>query len=179
MVIKKTTQIGNSIIRAKAKSVKEIKSPGVQKIVKNLIDSMRFHELVGMAAPQIGESQRIFVTEIRKTVYRKKGKELDSLRVFINPKIISSSSSLAEAYEGCGSVDNAGLFGSVRRAKSLTVEAYDQNGKKFKLIAKGLLARIVQHENDHINGIVFLDRVKNFKTVFEREEYIKFVNRKK
>ena len=178
MIIKKTTQVGNPVIRARAKVVKDIKSSVVQKIVKNLIDSMRFHGLVGMAAPQIGEGLRIFVTEIRPTAYRK-DRKTETLRVFINPKIISASSSTSSGYEGCGSVAKAGLFGSVKRAKNLVVEAYDENGNKFKLNANGLLARVVQHENDHINGRIFLDRMKNFKTIFEREEYLKYISEKK
>lgn len=144
----------------------------MKKIVTNLTDSMRHHELVGMAAPQIGVNLRIFVTEVRKTKTRIQ-KETDPLRVFINPKIVKFSKRVVAGYEGCGSVANAGLFGAVKRPAEVVVTAFDQEGKRFKLYGKGLLARIIQHETDHLNGIVFLDRVSDTKSLISREEYIK------
>lgn len=82
MSSKATIQVGNTVIRARAKLVKSISAPRVQKTIRNLIDSMRHHNLVGMAAPQLGESIRVFVGEVRKTSYRKNIKELDPLKVF-------------------------------------------------------------------------------------------------
>lgn len=172
MIIKEATQVGNPIIRDKSKAVLSVSSPATKRIVRNLIDSMRYHGLVGMAAPQIGISQRIFVTEIRKTKSRSP-KALDSIRVFINPRIISRSSKQAFGYEGCGSVARAGLFGNVKRSYAVTIEAFDRRGKKFKLHATGLLARIIQHEYDHLDGKVFLDRLGNMKSVMSREEYLR------
>jgi peptide deformylase len=173
MIIRKTTQVGNPIIRKKSLPVKGIlNSKRIRKITKDLIDSMRYHGLVGMAAPQIGINQRIFVSEIRKTKVRKPN-EIDPVRVFINPKIISLSRENVSGYEGCGSVANAGLFASVKRAKSVVVIATDEKGKKFKLRAGGLLARIIQHETDHLDGKVFLDRLTDTKSIMSREEYLK------
>ena len=172
MVIKHATQAGNPIIRRKSKAVSRITSPATTRTVRNLVDSMRFQGLVGMAAPQIGINQRIFVTEIRKTKTRKQ-KEVDSLRVFINPKIVSRSKRLDAGYEGCGSVASAGLFGDVARSHAITVTAFDEKGKRFKLRATGLLARIIQHENDHLDGKVFLDRMTNMGSIMSREEYLR------
>ena len=93
--------------------------------------------------------------------------------MFVNPKIISRSSKQVFGYEGCGSVANASLFGSVKRAHAITVEAFDEKGKKFKLCAFGLLARIIQHEYDHLEGKVFLDRLGDMKSVMSREEYLR------
>ncbi len=172
MIIKRTTQVGNPIIRKKSLPVRD--TPGskkTKKIVKDLIDSMRYHGLVGMAAPQIGINQRIFVSEIRKTKVRKPN-ETDPVRVFINPKIISFSRERVFGYEGCGSVANAGLFASVKRAKSVVVAATDEKGEKFKLRASGLLARIIQHETDHLDGKVFLDRLTDMKSIMSRGEYV-------
>lgn len=174
MVIKKTIQLGNPIIRRKSKIVKNIKSKPVQKIVKDLVDSMRHHGLVGMAAPQIGHNFRIFVTEIRATPTRKNPKHLDPVRVFINPKIKNLSIKKIAGYEGCGSVGQpAALFGEVLRSESLTIEASDKNGNPFMLNARGLLARVIQHELDHLEGVVFLDRVSDTKTLISRSEYLK------
>lgn len=172
MIIKNTTQVGNPIIRRKSRPVPRANSPATKRIVRNLIDSMRYHGLVGMAAPQIGIDLKIFVSEIRRTKTRKP-KESDPVRIFINPEIISRSRRQISGYEGCGSVASSGLFGKVRRPNEVVVAAFDEKGKKFKLRARGLLARIIQHENDHLNGMVFLDRMSSMKDLISREEYLK------
>jgi len=89
--------------------------------------------------------------------------------VFINPRIVTMSQKQAIDYEGCGSVAHGGLFGAVRRPYAVTVSAYGTNGKKFTLRVEGLLARIVQHETDHLNGMVFLDRMKDMGSLIDRE----------
>jgi len=172
MIIARATQIGNPLIRKKAKPVRPVVSARTKKIVRDLTDSMRYHGLVGMAAPQIGIGLRIFVSEARKTATRNPKKE-DGLRVFINPKIIHVSKKKVSDYEGCGSVAHAGLFGLVARPAGVTVSAFDLAGKKYTLVAKGLLARIIQHEMDHLNGVVFLDRMKDMKTIRTREEFVR------
>jgi peptide deformylase len=173
MIIRNTTQIGNPIIRRKSKIVKNIKSKIVQKTIKDLVDSMRHHGLIGMAAPQIGKNLRIFVTEIRQTPTRKP-KDLDPVRVFINPKIKNLSKKKISGYEGCGSVGQpAALFGEVLRSESLEVSATSEKGDNFKLKTKGLLARVIQHEYDHLEGLVFLDHISNPKTLISRSEYFK------
>ena len=172
MIVKNATQIGAPVIRAKAKPVKLATSRQTKNIVRDLIDSMRYHGLVGMAAPQIGIGLRIFVGELRETNVRS-AKEADAVRVFINPKILRCSKEKRVAGEGCGSVAHAGLFGMVPRSQSVTVTALNGKGERFTLTAKGLLAAVVQHETDHLNGIVFLDRLPNMESLMSREEYIK------
>jgi peptide deformylase len=182
MIVKQVTQVGNSVIRRASIPVpqKEIGSKKINAIIKNLIDSMRYHGLVGMAAPQIGVNLRIFVTEIRKTKLRKNQslKEIDPLRVFINPKIVSFSKQKVSGYEGCGSVAGAQLFGKVSRPKAVTVRAQNAKGEHFELRATGLLARVIQHEYDHINGVVFVDRVTDTKSLMSRNEYLKKFQKK-
>ena len=117
-----------------------------------MVIAMREHELVGIAAPQVGVSLQIFITEIRKTRFRKKLKNIDTLKVYINPKIISRSRNQTLLVEGCGSVSRASLFGTVKRPSAVTVTARDEQGKKFERKTKGLLAKIVQHEYDHLEG---------------------------
>ena len=172
MIKKQATQIGNPIIRKKSKRVDKISSKFIQAIIKDLVNSMRFHELVGMAAPQIGLDLRIFVTEIRKTKTRK-SIEKDPLRVYINPHIVSFSREKSVGYEGCGSVASSQLFGLVKRAQRVSVKAQNEQGEYFSLNAKGLLARVIQHELDHLDGIVFLDKVTDTKKLMDREEYFK------
>ncbi len=172
MIIKIPTQVGNPIIRTNAKEVKIIKSKEVQKIIKDLVDSMRHHDLVGMAAPQIGKSVRIFVTEIRKTKNRSP-KVIDGLKIFINPTIKSNSDKEILGYEGCGSVAEGNLFGKVNRSESITVQAFNERGEKYDLNAKGLLARVIQHEIDHLNGNVFLDWLTDKNSLMSGVEYRK------
>lgn len=172
MSIKKTVQIGNKIIRGKAVLVKDVSSTKVQKIIEDLVDSMRHDNLVGMAAPQIGKDYRIFVSEIRKTTYRKNISKIDSLKIFINPKITWRSQKQVDGYEGCGSVVSAQLFGKVRRSEGVECKAMDEKGKPFTIKASGLLARIIQHELDHLNGIVFIDRISDTITLLDKQSYI-------
>ena len=174
MIHKKVTQVGSPVIRAKAKVVSNCNTPEVRKVIKDLTDSMRQHELVGMAAPQIGKGVRVFVTEVRSTKYRKKHSiKLDGLRVFINPKITSLSQRMNTDWEGCGSVASSQLFGKVKRTGRLTVTARNEKGELFTLEARGLLARVIQHEMDHLNGVVFVDKAIT-SSYMSRDEYLKF-----
>ena len=172
MSVRPTTQVGNKVIRAKSKKVLTV-SAQVKRIAQDLTDSMRNAGLVGMAGPQIGIGLRIFVTEIRKTKARKHIKKFDPLRVFINPTITKKSKKNVVEYEGCGSVAHGGLFGEVSRSESVSVVAIDEKGEKFTLEASGLLARVIQHEIDHLDGKVFLDRLTNTHSLMSREEYIR------
>ncbi len=171
MTVKKVSQVGNPVIRAKAKPHADPSLKEAHKIVKNLIDSMRHHGLVGIAAPQIGKGVRIFVSEIRKTKLRK-ASQLDPLKVFINPQVLLASKKQEKDWEGCGSVAASGLFGKVTRAHSVKVRAQDSDGKTFTFEASGLLARIIQHEMDHLNGKVFTD-MADPSTYMSRNEYLK------
>jgi peptide deformylase len=169
-MIKKAVQIGNAIVRAKSLKATDFRK--AQAIVTNLIDSMRHYGLVGMAAPQIGVNLRIYVSEIRQTKTRK-GKETDPVRIFINPRIISKSKKETVLYEGCGSIDYGLLFGPVKRPSEVSVKAYGLDGKPFTLKATGLLAKIMQHEIDHLNGILCIDHFMDTKKIMHREEYLK------
>ena len=174
MIIKEIIQIGNHVIRRKSRKLtdKEIKSSKTKTIIKNLVDSMRHYNLIGISAPQINHNIRILVTEIRKTKNRNI-KDLDDLKVFINPQIIFSSKEKVSGYEGCGSVADANLFGLVKRPKSIIIKAQDINGKWFDLKASGLLGRVIQHEYDHLDGILFIDKVSDTKSYISGSEYRK------
>lgn len=174
MIIKEVVQIGNPKIRKISKNLvlKDIISNKTKVLIKNLIDSMRAENLIGISAPQINESLRIFITEIRQTKNRNP-KEMDSLKIFINPKITYFSKEKISGYEGCGSVANANLFGLVNRSKNITIQALDEKGEKFEMKAQNLLARVIQHEYDHLDGILFVDKVTNTKSYMSSSEYRK------
>lgn len=178
MVVEKVIQVGNLILRAKNKTVNNINDKNVVETVKNLVDSMRHYNLVGMAAPQIGVNLKIFVTEIRPTPSRKP-EILDNLRVFVNPKIVWKSKKEVIIYEGCGSVSNGDLFGPVKRPEKIKVLAFDEKGENFKLKVGGLLARVIQHEYDHLVGIEFVEKICDYKKIMSKSEYIKMVEKSK
>lgn len=177
MIIKNITQVGNPILRKKANFVKDVSSPKIKRIITDLVDTMRASNLIGIAAPQIGQSFQIFVTEIRKTINRKI-KDKDELRIFINPKIVKFSKKVNIGYEGCGSVGSAQIFGPVKRSAEVIIEALNEKGEKFTLKAQDLLARVIQHELDHIIGIVFTDKISDYKKIMSSEEYIKLSKNK-
>lgn len=177
MAIRKTSQIGEKVIRSRARNVPVASNVRVQKVITDLIDSMHHDGLVGMAAPQIGVGLRIFVSQPRETRFRKKTLKIESPLVFINPHIVTHSKQRVNGYEGCGSVANATLFGIVKRYHSIVITTLDRNGKKFTLRATGLLARIIQHEIDHLDGIVFLDRLTTTRSLLDLESYLKLKER--
>ncbi|MFA6253945.1 MAG: peptide deformylase [Candidatus Paceibacterota bacterium] len=171
MIIKNIIQIGNPILSKKSKPVANIKNKETQRVIKNLTDSVRYHNLIGMAGSQIGEKLAIFVIEVRSTKYRKL--EKDKLRIYINPKITWSSKKQVIIYEGCGSVANANFFAPVRRPEKIVVEALNEDGEKFKLETGGILARVIQHEYDHLKGIEFIEKITDIKKAMSAEEYKK------
>ena len=149
MAIKQTLQIGDPRLKAENKKVADFNDPVVKQVIQDLVDTMHQNELIGMAAQQIGYNWKIFVTEPRETETRP-ADQADELRVYINPVIVDFSGEESVIYEGCGSVLNGALFGPVKRPKEITIEAYDQNGKNFRMTCDGILARVIQHEYDHL-----------------------------
>jgi peptide deformylase len=178
MVIENVIQIGNSILTAKNNKVVDFEDKKIKKTIQDLTDSLRHYNFVGTAAPQIGVNLKIFVTEIRKTEYRK-SKDSDKLRVFINPKIIWKSKKEVIIYEGCGSVSHSDFFGPVRRPEKIMIKAMNEKGKKIKLKADSLLARVIQHEYDHLIGIEFVEKITDMRKIMSKSEYLKMVEKSK
>lgn len=139
--------LGDEILRERCKPVKVFDS-ALTSLIDAMFVTMAEANGVGLAAPQIGADIRLFVLDVPEW-----GKG-----VFINPQIIETSLELSCAEEGCLSVP--GLFHDVERPASVVVQAQDVNGKVFTVKADGLLARAIQHENDHLNGVLFIDRLE-------------------
>ncbi|MCR1951486.1 MULTISPECIES: peptide deformylase [unclassified Clostridium] len=147
MAIRNIRQNGDEALRKKCKVVTEI-TPRTLKLIEDMADTMYEADGVGLAAPQVGILQRIFVID----VYDDYG-----LRVFINPEILEvSGSQLGE--EGCLSVP--GEVADVERPNYVKVKALNEKGEEFVLEATELLARAILHENDHLNGTLFIDYLK-------------------
>ncbi len=178
MSVRTTIQIGDPRLKAKNIVVKDFSNPEIKRVIKDLKDTMRKKNLVGMAAPQIAKNYKIFVTEIRKTKARSEA-QLDDFCVFINPKITHFSEKENVIYEGCGSVLSGQLFGPVKRPSEIVVEAFNINGEKFRLLCNGLLARVIQHEYDHLFGVEFTEKILDYKKLMSLEHYINFMKEKK
>ncbi len=149
----KLSKYGSDILRAVAQPVEEITSD-IRKIAENMLRAMYDSDGVGLAAPQVGISKRIIVFDPEPL-------NLDSEPMaLINPEIVERSGQ-ADAEEGCLSVPD--VRGEVERAASVTVEALNLDGKKVRIEATDLLARILQHEIDHINGVLFVDHLGRLK----------------
>jgi len=170
MAVRKMAEAGHPLLKAKNKIVKNFKSPEVKKLLKDLADTMHKIDLIGIAAPQIAGNYMVFITHPRNTRSRKLIRT-DKLRVYVNPRIIFKSKTQSIIYEGCGSLGD--VFGPVSRPKEIEVEALDENGKKFRLRCDGILARVIQHEYDHLMGIEFIERVDDYKKIVVEKYYRK------
>ena len=171
-MIRKVIEAGNPLLKAKNKSVKDFKSPKLKKLIKDLTDTMYKTDLIGIAAPQIGENWMVFVTHPRNTGARKLVRA-DKLRVFINPKLVQKSKKTTIIFEGCGSLGNGAIFGPVLRPKEIEVRAYDENEQKFSLSSDGILARVIQHEYDHLQQTEFIQKVSDYNKVVVQKYYRK------
>lgn len=173
MSIKPSVLIGEAVLRETAKEVSNQDSDEIQSYITDLVDTMRKEELIGLSAPQLNVSKQIIVTEIRETKFRKG--ETDDLRVYINPEITYFSRETTLDWEGCGSIP--GLFGKVERSSEINLKYTDETGVSHEMSATGLLARVIQHEVDHLNGILFTD-LADPQSLVSREYYLKHVRGK-
>jgi peptide deformylase len=153
MPIREITTLPNPVLRRKARPVKEI-SAALQALVDDMIETMRQAPGVGLAAPQVGVSERLIVVEYPEDDEVEGSPK--KLYVILNPEIKEMSSEIIPGVEGCLSIP--GLHGEVERAVSVTVRGLTRRGQPVKIKAKDWLARIFQHEIDHLEGIVFTDR---------------------
>jgi peptide deformylase len=152
--------VDDSRLRQKAKKVKSF-TPGLKQLAQDMLETMRSAGGVGLAGPQLGVMQRIFVAEIPAT--RGEGEEPHPQSgpsyVLINPEIIKTSAEQAEGLEGCLSIPH--LQGLVERPQWVQVKAQDVNGRKIRLKIDDYLARIFLHEIDHLDGVLFVDHIKD------------------
>ncbi len=169
MAVRKTIQVGHPALKAKNQEIRSFRSPKLKQLIHDLKDTMEDVGLIGIAAPQIAENYQVFLTHPRKT--KDRTGDGDKLRIYLNPTIVTTSKKQSIIYEGCGSVLTGALFGPVQRPAEITVEAFDEKGDKFQLCCDGILARVIQHEIDHLRGIEFLECVHNYKQMMTDEYY--------
>lgn len=150
MAVYQVVKKGDNILRENAKVVKEI-TPNISKLLDNMRDTMYAANGVGLAAPQIGISKRVIVVDT--------GDELIEL---INPEILMSEGEQTDS-EGCLSVP--GVVGDVTRAYKVKVKGLNREGNEIEITREEITARALQHEIDHLDGILFIDKAENIKTV--------------
>jgi peptide deformylase len=159
------------VLRARAREVtpEELRSPAVQALIDDMIETMRAADGAGLAANQVGQTLRIAVVEVRPGNPRYPYKPEIPLTVLINPVIELLSTETFANYEGCLSVPN--LRGVVDRAVEVRVKALDRDGATIDRIVRGLSAGTYQHETDHLQGRLFVDRVTDTRTLCTWDEF--------
>lgn len=177
----KRTQFGNQILRQTAKRLlkTEITSRGIQQLIKDMRFTLKTVNLgIGLAAPQVGEPVALAVISIHPTKYRPEVKPYE--QVIINPEIIETFGHRKQLWEGCISSGpgKTGLFAKVPRYKKIKLKYYDEKGALHVKIFEGLQAHVLQHETDHLNGILFVDKVKDTSTYATYQEYVKQAKKK-
>ena len=173
MSILKVARMGHPVLRAKARAVdkSELKSPEIQQFIDSLIDTMYEYSGVGLAAPQVHESLRVFVAMLDPD-----GRGEGDAVTFINPEIMVVGDQTVEGWEGCLSIPE--IRGRVPRAQHIKISALDRTGKRFELELKDFPARVVQHETDHLDGVLFLDRMAQLDSLTYLEEYSRYHTRR-
>ena len=158
--------LGSEVLRKKCATI-AVFDKKLEDLVVAMIDSMHAGDGIGLAGPQVGVEKRVFVCHIPD----------DDPRVFINPEIIGTSQEIASYEEGCLSIP--GVYSDVMRPKAVTVQAWTLEGRPFKIEAEGLLARVIQHEIDHLKGILFIDHLTEKKRQRIISQYEKRQSKKK
>jgi peptide deformylase len=148
---------GDKVLRQKAEKVVDI-TPEIRNFITDLIETMYVKDGIGLAAPQVGKSISIFIVD---PFWYKEGYEKNPY-VFINPKFLEFEG-IETSDEGCLSLPN--IYENVPRAKKITVEYENENGEKKTINAEGMFARAIQHEFDHLDGILFVDKISKYRRI--------------
>jgi peptide deformylase len=169
MSILKVARMGHPVLRERARSLdkSDIKSASVQKLIDDMIDTMHEYHGVGLAAPQVHEGLRLFVGLLDEDPDSK-----SEATVIINPEIVPDGSVMEEGWEGCLSIPD--IRGMVPRFTNITLKALDRNGRTIEIELKNFPARVAQHETDHVDGVLFLDRMKSMQSLTFLDEYSRF-----
>jgi len=173
MSILKVARLGHPVLRQGAEAIppEQIVSQQLQKLIDDMIETMKEYDNVGLAAVQVHECKQLAVLEVQDNPrYPKKTRV--PLSVLINPSIAPLSDEKEEDWEGCLSIPD--LRGRVPRHKSIRVQGWDRDGKELNFVASDFHARVIQHEWDHLNGKVFLDRMQDLSTLTYLQELARY-----
>jgi peptide deformylase len=155
MAVRQVVYANDPRLREKAKKVSQF-TPQLKKLAEDMLETMHTAQGIGLAGPQVGVLQRIFVSELPQD---EEDPQSGKPYVLVNPEIVKTSKEREEGQEGCLSIPT--WYGLVERHTWVHVKARDVNGKPVKFKVNGLLARVFQHEIDHLNGVLFIDYIKD------------------
>jgi peptide deformylase len=176
MSILKVSRMGHPVLRKKVMAVApaEITSDRFQRLIDDMVHTMLEYNGAGLAAPQVHEEARLFVAQVIGDHDEEEGEEPKKPEVLalINPEITPASRQIVEDWEGCLSIPD--LRGLVPRHRDIKVRAYDRTGRRIELEVSGFMARVIQHETDHLDGVLFLDRMKSMESLSFIEEYARY-----
>ncbi len=169
MSILKVSRMGHPVLRSRAKPVEksDLRDATVQKLIDDMIETMHEYHGIGLAAPQVHESIRIFVA-----VLEDEPDATSEATVLVNPEITPVGSATEEGWEGCLSIPD--IRGMVPRHLEVDLRGLTRNGKPFERHLRGFPARVAQHETDHLDGILFFDRMRSMETLTFLEEFSKY-----
>jgi peptide deformylase len=165
-------QLGNPILRQKSRPVDKITDPTIQQLIDELIITAELANGVGIAAPQVGQPYRLIIVASRPSARYPHAPEMQPTAM-INPQIIAHSQEKEKGWEGCLSIP--GLRGLITRYQAITVEYNDRYGQRQQAELTDFVARIFQHELDHLDGMVFLDRLEKVDDLYTEQEYQKMI----
>ena len=174
MSILKVARMGHPVLRTRARALDraEIGSASVQKLIDDMIETMEEYHGVGLAAPQVHEGLRIFVAALEE----ERDADTDETTIvatpFINPEIVPLDPEQLTDWEGCLSIPD--IRGQVPRHRRVRIRALDREGRRVDLPLDDFAARVVQHENDHLDGVLFFDRMTTFETLTFMDEFSKY-----
>ena len=160
--------MGHPVLRQRGRLLEksDLRNPLVQKLIDDMIDTMREYNGVGLAAPQVHEGLRLFVALLDDDP------DKSEAAVIINPEILPNSQVREEGWEGCLSIPE--IRGMVPRYVDITVRALDREGRKIERQLKDFPARVAQHETDHLDGVLFFDRMASMQSLTYLEEFSRF-----
>lgn len=171
MSILKVARMGHPVLRRRARALEraDLKSSAVQKLIDDMIDTMEEYHGIGLAAPQVHEGVRIFIAGMQEDA-ADEAEEPGIIPVpFINPEVIPLGTEKETDWEGCLSIPD--IRGKVPRYTRVKIRGLDREGTRQELQLTGFPARVVQHENDHLDGVLFFDRMTGLETLTFLDEY--------
>lgn len=171
MSILKVARLGHPVLRGQARGLEraDIKGAVIQKLIDDMIETMVEYHGVGLAAPQVHEGVRIFVASLDSDEGEVKRGEVLAI---INPEITPVGPDIVEDWEGCLSIPD--VRGRVPRAREIKLRALDRRAERIELRAHDFPARVLQHETDHLDGILFVDRMRSLESLTFLEEYSRY-----
>jgi peptide deformylase len=169
MSILKVARMGHPVLRQRGRPLEkaDLLSPGVQQLIDDMIDTMHEYHGVGLAAPQVHQGFRLFVALLEEDP-----DSSTAATVVVNPEIVPNTSTNEEAWEGCLSIPD--IRGLVPRLTDITVRALDRHGRAVELRLRDFPARVAQHETDHLDGVLFFDRMTSMQSLTYLEEYSRY-----